>query len=201
MLTQQRSTDRNHSISVRSIQSIALCAAGVFFSSSQPLHAEVALGSHGALALGLETGLTHSSNIFRNSDELDDHIFHLLPHLRYRFDQGIVRIDADLGVNMMRYDEFDLNDTEDIKSDIVIYFPHGESFQQTRTDFRLQAGYNEKTTPDDSVQDIVQTDEVNLSAIGRYYVSERTFLRFGGSCWINSHRRLVLTMFGASRFQ
>jgi outer membrane protein assembly factor BamA len=43
----------------------------------------------------------------------------------------------------------------------------------------LEGGYNERTSPNDSVQDITQTNEVDFSALGRYYVSERTFLRSG----------------------
>jgi outer membrane protein assembly factor BamA len=61
----------------------------------------------------------------------------------------------------------------------VIDFPYGDYDEKKRYDVRLQAGYNENTSPNDSVQAIVQTEELNLSALGRYYVSERTFLRGG----------------------
>jgi len=160
-----------------------LCASffgvAVFFSSAVPLRAEMALGNYGAVAVDVETSLTHSSNVFRNSDEEDDIIFQVLPRLRYRFDQGTVRVEAHAGVDVIRFDDFDDNDAEDIKSHIAIDFPYGDAVEDRRYDVRLQGGYNERTSPNDSVQDITQTEEVDLSAIGRYYVSERTFLRSG----------------------
>ena len=151
----------------------------VFFSSAVPLRAEMALGNYGAVAVDVETSLTHSSNVFRNSDEEDDIIFQVLPRLRYRFDQGTVRVEAHAGVDVIRFDDFDDNDAEDIKSHIAIDFPYGDAVEDRRYDVRLQGGYNERTSPNDSLQDIAQTEEVDLSAIGRYYVSERTFLRSG----------------------
>ena len=151
----------------------------VFFSSAEPLQAEMALGNYGAVAVDVETSVTHSSNIFRNSDEEDDIIFQVLPRLRYRFDQGTVRVEAHAGVDVIRFDDFDDNDAEDIKSYIAIDFPYGDAVEDRRYDVRLEGGYNERTSPNDSVQDITQTEEVDLSAIGRYYVSERTFLRSG----------------------
>ena len=160
-----------------------LCASffggAVFFSSAVPLRAEMALGNYGAVAVDVETSLTHSSNVFRNSDEEDDIIFQVLPRLRYRFDQGTVRVEAHAGVDVIRFDDFDDNDAEDIKSHITIDFPYGDAVEDRRYDVRLEGGYNERTAPNDSVQDITQTEEVDLSAIGRYYVSERTFLRSG----------------------
>ena len=161
-----------------------LCAAifgtAVFFSSGGALQAsELALGNYGAVAVDVKSSLTHSSNVFRNSDEEDDIIFQLLPRLRYRFDQGAVRVEAHAGVNVIRFDDFDDNDAEDIKSHIAIDFPYGDYDEKKRYDVRLEAGYNERTSPNDSVQTITQTEEVDFSALGRYYVSERTFLRSG----------------------
>mgnify|MGYP000875199777 CR=1 FL=1 len=161
-----------------------ICASifgvAVFLSSSAPLQAsELALGNYGAVAVDVQSSLTHSSNIFRNSDEEEDTIFQLLPRLRYRFDQGTVRVEAHAGVNVIRFDDFDDNDAEDIKSRVVIDFPYGDYDEKKRYDVRLAGGYNERTSPNDSVQDITQTEEIDLSAIGRYYVSDRTFLRSG----------------------
>ena len=154
-------------------------AVAVFFSSAEPLQAEMALGNYGAVAVDVETSLTHSSNVFRNSAEENDIIFQVLPRLRYRFDQGTLRVEAHAGVDVIRFDDFDDNDAEDIKSHIAIDFPYGDAVEDRRYDVRLQGGYNERTAPNDSVQDITQTDELDLSAMGRYYVSERTFLRSG----------------------
>jgi hypothetical protein len=80
---------------------------------------------------------------------------------------------------VIRFDDFDDNDAEDIKSHIAIDFPYGDYDEKKRYDVRLEAGYNERTSPNDSVQTITQTEEVDFSALGRYYVSERTFLRGG----------------------
>lgn len=154
------------------------CGAA-FFSSSEQLQAEMALGDYGAVAVDVQSSLTHSSNIFRNSDEEDDIVFQLLPRLRYRFDQGAARVEAHAGVNVIRFDDFDDNDAEDIKSHIAIDFPYGDYDEKKRYDVRLAGGYNERTSPNDSVQDITQTEEVDLSVLGRYYVSDRTFLRSG----------------------
>ena len=160
--------------------SVSLMGAAVFLSTSEPLQAEMQLSNYGAVAVDVQSSITQSSNIFRNSDELDDMIFELLPRLLYRFDQGTVHVEADVGMNVIRYDDFDINDAEDIKSNIVINFPYSDTNEKKRYDIRLQAGYNENTTPDDSVQDIIQSDELDFSVHGRYYVSERTFVRSGG---------------------
>jgi hypothetical protein len=159
------------------------CAA-FFIASSEEVHAELRVGNSGAVAFGVDSRWTHSSNIFRNSDELDDMIFELMPSIRYRFDQGAVRVDADAGVNMIRYDDFDSNDADDIKTHIVIKFPYDDSGDKQRYDIQLKGGYNENTLPNDSVQDIVQTDEINFSANGRYYISDLTFLKVGAE-WVD----------------
>lgn len=179
MIKQTRQINGNFGTRGISLLGAAIFLAAVFFSSSEQLQAEVAIGDYGAVTADVQSSLTHSSNIFRDSDEEDDMIFQLLPRLRYRFDQGAVRVEADAGVDVIRYDDFDMNDAEDIKSHIVIDFPYGDYDEKKRYDVRLQAGYNENTSPNDSVQAIVQTEELNLSALGRYYVSERTFLRGG----------------------
>jgi hypothetical protein len=180
----KQTREMNGEFGTRGGGSSLLCAsivgAAVFFSSAGPLQAsELALGNYGAAAVDVETSLTHSSNIFRDSSEQDDLIFQILPRLRYRFDQGTVRVEAHAGVNVIRYDDFDANDAEDIKSNILIEFPHGDYDEKKRYDVRLQGGYNERTSPNDSVQAITQTEELDLSALGRYYVSERTYLRGG----------------------
>ena len=179
MIKQTRQINGNFGTRGISLLGAAIFLAAVFFSSSEQLQAEVAIGDYGAVTADVQSSRTHSSNIFRERDEEDDMIFQLLPRLRYRFDQGAVRVEADAGVDVIRYDDFDMNDAEDIKSHIVIDFPYGDYDEKKRYDVRLQAGYNENTSPNDSVQAIVQTEELNLSALGRYYVSERTFLRGG----------------------
>ena len=59
--------------------------AAVFLSTSEPLQAEMQLSNYGAVAVDVQSSVTQSSNIFRNSDELDDMIFQLLPRLRLSF--------------------------------------------------------------------------------------------------------------------
>jgi hypothetical protein len=182
MIKQTRRTDGDFGTRGRGVSLLCASIFGVaaFFSSGESLQAsEITLGDYGAVAVDVESSLTHSSNIFRNSDEEDDIIFQMLPRLRYRFDQGAVRVEAHAGVNVIRFDDFDDNDAEDIKSHIMIEFPYGDYDEKKRYDVRLEGGYNERTSPNDSVQDITQTNEVDLSALGRYYVSERTFLRSG----------------------
>ena len=61
---------------------------------------------------------------------------------------------------MIRFDDFDDNDGEDIKSHIAIDFPYGDEVEDRRYDVRLQSSYNERTSPNDSVPDIKETEEV-----------------------------------------
>jgi long-subunit fatty acid transport protein len=108
----------------------------VFFGSAGRVQAEKRLGNYGAVAIDAETRLRYSSNVFRNSNEQDDRILELTPRLRYRFDQGSIRVEADAGVNVIRYDDFNANDAEDIKSHIVIEFPYGDYQERKRYDIR-----------------------------------------------------------------
>lgn len=143
------------------------------------LAAEIPVGDYGAVAIDLEAGAEYSSNIALNSLEQDDMVYNFKPLLRYRFDQGALRVDAYAGVNIIRYDDYDENDAEDLKSQVVLDYPYDSDRYEKRYDLNLAFGYNETTSADSAVQAISSVDEINVDLIGRYYYSDRTYLRTG----------------------
>lgn len=143
------------------------------------MDAVVELGDYGALALDTTVGVEYSSNIARNSEELEDFIFFAEPLVRYRFDEGALKVEANVGLELLRYDDFGENDAENIVSRIIVEYPHGDYGDARRYDLLLDMGYREQTAPNESVQAIAETERFDMKFIGRYYVSDRTFLRGG----------------------
>lgn len=156
----------------------AVLLVGQFFLSSSA-EAVVELGDYGALAADVDASVEYSSNISLNSSEEDDLIYQFFPKLRYRFDQGAIRVEAFAGVDFLRYDDYSENDAEDIKSRIKIEYPYGEFGDDKRFDLLLDAGYNENTSPNSSVQAITETEVIDFKLIGRYYLLEIFYLRVG----------------------
>lgn len=155
---------------------LALAFLGV---AADPLCAEIPLGDYGALAIDTEAGVEYSSNIALNSLEQEDTVFNVMPLLRYRSDKGQMRFEAYAGVNVIRYDKYDENDAEDLKSQIVLEFPDGAGRYDKRYDMRVELGYNEDTSANSSVQAIASVNKTNFDAIGRYYYSDRSYFRSG----------------------
>ena len=155
----------------------SVCGCLYLFNSSAK--AVVELSGYEALAADVEVSGENSSNISYNSAEQDDFIYQVFPRLRYRFDEGAIRVEAYAGVDFVRYDDYNEYDSEDIKSRIKLEYPYVENSSDRRFDVLVEAGYNENTSPNSGVQAITETEEINFHLAGRYYISEIFYLRAG----------------------
>jgi len=118
----------------------SVCGCLYLFNSSAK--AVVELSGYGALAADVEVSGEYSSNISYNSAEQDDFIHQVFPRIRYRFDEGAIRIEAYAGVDILRYDDYNEYDSEDIKSRIKLEYPYVENSSDRRFDVLVEAGYN-----------------------------------------------------------
>ncbi len=157
----------------------ALFSLSVFFLSSTFVRAEYTLGNYGALALDPQVGFDYSSNIALNSGEVEDVIFFFRPLLRYRYNAGAFSVNASAGYNFRRYNTYDQNDADNFLSRLTIVYPYGPYNQDKRFDLVFDGQYKITTSPDATVQAITKSETLDLSLLGRYYVSDRTYLRSG----------------------
>ena len=89
------------------------------------LTAEVNLGPAGAVAIGLDSSVRHTSNVFLNSSEQSDIIYTLLPTVNYRSNQGAFELDAFMGIAMVHYSDFSSNNAENLKCGFNIGYSAG----------------------------------------------------------------------------
>ncbi|WP_269523419.1 outer membrane beta-barrel protein [Coraliomargarita parva] len=141
------------------------------------LKAEIQLGNKGAAAFGLNSKVEYDSNLNRSANDIDDYIFIAQPNLLYRYDTGLLYIDAFAGLQFRRYDDNTSLNTENIKSGIDIEYP--QDAQDTNFDLHFTAGYNEVSTGDSLLQSFIQKEIINLGLTGHYYFTDRYYLSSG----------------------
>ena len=139
------------------------------------LSAEVNLGPAGAVAIGLDSSVRHTSNVFLNSLEQSDLIYTLLPTVNYRSNQGAIGIDAFLGIAMVRYSDFSSNDAENLKCGFSATYPREKNSENISLTF--SGSYVESNEARKALLDIVNVDTLNLSLIGSYYLGDITSFR------------------------
>ena len=139
------------------------------------LSAEVNLGPAGAVAIGLDSSVRHTSNVFLNSLEQSDLIYTLLPTVNYRSNQGAIGIDAFMGIAMVRYSDFSSNDAENLKCGFSATYPREKNSENISLTF--SGSYVESNEARKALLDIVNVDTLNLSLIGSYYLGDITSFR------------------------
>lgn len=139
--------------------------------------AEIKVGDSGALAFGLNLSSVYTSNAFLNSSEEDDLIFTALPTVNYRSDEGAISMDAFVGLAVVRYDDFGIYDSENLKSGFTAVLPDEKSGENYT--LIMKGGYNETTVARADVLEVIETDTIELSANGTYYMSEYVSVRSG----------------------
>lgn len=139
------------------------------------LSAEVNLGPAGAVAIGLDSSVRHTSNVFLNSLEQSDLIYTLLPTVNYRSNQGAIGIDAFMGIAMVRYSDFSSNDAENLKCGFSATYPREKNSENISLTF--SGSYVESNEARKALLDIVNVDTLKLSLIGSYYLGDITSFR------------------------
>ena len=146
-----------------------------FFSA--PLCGEIPLGNKGALAFGLDAGVEYDSNTQLDSGEEEDVIWSALPKVLYRYNQGVVFVDAFAGVQIRDYQDMSEFDSESFKSGLTVEFPHGE--QDGNYELKLDTGFNQSTSADGDLQAVVEKETLHANVTGKYNFTERYYLRSG----------------------
>ena len=93
-------------------------------------HAEIALGDLGALGFGIDANVRATSNLVLDNSEEDDVVYTAMPKAVFR-SEGATSIEAFVGLEVLRFDDLDKNDSENFKSGIVIQLPNeadGENY-------------------------------------------------------------------------
>ena len=139
------------------------------------LTAEVNLGPAGAVAIGLDSSVRHTSNVFLNSSEQSDIIYTLLPTVNYRSNQGAIELDAFMGIAMVHYSDFSSYNAENLKCGFNATYPREKNNENISLAF--SGSYVESNEARKALLDIVNVDTLNLSLIGSYYLGDITSLR------------------------
>tara|TARA_B100000989_G_scaffold168840_1_gene126348 strand:- start:249 stop:1382 length:1134 start_codon:yes stop_codon:yes gene_type:complete len=139
------------------------------------LTAEVNLGPAGAVAIGLDSSVRHTSNVFLNSSEQSDIIYTLLPTVNYRSNQGAFELDAFMGIAMVHYSDFSSYNAENLKCGFNATYPREKNNENISLAF--SGSYVESNEASKALLDIVNVDTLNLSLIGSYYLGDITSLR------------------------
>ena len=139
------------------------------------LTAEVKLGPAGAVAIGLDSSVRHTSNVFLNSSEQSDIIYTLLPTVNYRSNQGAIELDAFMGIAMVHYSDFSSYNAENLKCGFNATYPREKNNENISLAF--SGSYVESNEARKALLDIVNVDTLNLSLIGSYYLGDITSLR------------------------
>lgn len=139
------------------------------------LTAEVNLGPAGAVAIGLDSSVRHTSNVFLNNSEQSDIIYTLLPTVNYRSNQGAFELDAFMGIAMVHYSDFSSYNAENLKCGFNATYPREKNNESISLAF--SGSYVESNEARKALLDIVNVDTLNLSLIGSYYLGDITSLR------------------------
>jgi hypothetical protein len=154
---------------------LTVCLA--FLAATVPAFSEISLGNKGALALGVDADLEYDSNISANANEDGDTIGTMMPKVLYRYDEGIVLVDAFAGVEFREYNKESQFDSENFKSRIRLRYPEENDFEGLSWVF--SGGFNESTTADDDLQAIVERERITGELTLRYDLADRYYLRGG----------------------
>lgn len=110
----------------------------------------------GAVVAEVNTSLNFDSNIFANNLEEGDIILSVKPVLAYEQSRGLISLRADVGYDILSYNDNDGQDTENLYASLSL----GGGFQaNAKTKFNVDARYADTETANQEVANIVQQEE------------------------------------------
>lgn len=127
----------------------------------------------GGITLETEFLLQHDSNIRGSANKESDTIISVDPTLHYRR-AARGSIDATLGMNFLRFDEFDNFDSENLHGSFDFAIPVA---QGSPLSGGFSASYRESSGVDDFVNDRVFSENTNFSLNGQYRIRPRVAAR------------------------
>ncbi|KAF0096318.1 MAG: hypothetical protein E1N59_285 [Puniceicoccaceae bacterium 5H] len=152
------------------IGTLAFTAVGV-------VNLEAQLGPRNFFHAEAQAEATYDSAVFGNANSPDDTVFSVRPAISYERAYGIVHLVAKGGVQFNYFDEFEEENSQDIKSSIQVSFPNQED---RRYYFDARAGYNEFNEINSKVSSRIHGEETDAHALLVYYYSDRLSSEFIG---------------------
>lgn len=144
--------------------------------------------AQGALTLDLTGGFIWDSNVAGNATDLGDVLFSLRPMLRYKRDITRTDIEAWLGMNFSRYQDFTEVNFNDFDLGFTVDAPFAPGSRLSgKIDFR----YYQDTGSNQSLLRYVQTQRFHFNVSGSYMVGTKTSLRFGAGYRIESPKDII----------
>lgn len=144
---------------------IPLTASGLF----PLLDGEVKV--HGDLSV------THDTNIFANENERSDWFLSLRPSLQYLRAAGLLNLDMSGGVEVLRFDKFDDQDTEDLFANLLFSYPNRPGANRAQAEGGI--GWQEQSSADETLGERVTSEEWKVHGDLRVDHSERFATRGG----------------------
>ena len=152
-----------------------ILAIAALATASSAARAEISLGN-GAIAFGLDAQISRTTNADPTElNDATDTISVVSPGVHYKKDDAELKVEAYLGIDVVRYDELDENDSEDLTASLDLSYPQSGG----PVNWSLGLGYAESNSFQRGELEIVDVEEFTFDFAGSYYVSERTSLRSG----------------------
>jgi polysaccharide biosynthesis protein VpsM len=137
----------------------------------------VPAGDGGALMLNLGSVVTYDTNIFANANEQSDWSLAVVPELQYLRQAGVLQMDARLGFEIIRFDDFTSQNTEDFFSLLNFSYPNRPDGNRSRGEFEL--GWREFSGTNEALGARTQAEVFSASGTARHAVSDKLGLRAG----------------------
>jgi len=130
--------------------------------------------ARGSLTAGLSARAEYDTNIFGNNTSDADTIFSFTPDLRYTRAVGKISTIAVAGVNIIRFNEADDENSEDPFASVTFNYDAAD-----KGNARLSIGFARSSQADDTVLDRLKSDEYALDSMVNHFYSEKLGYRVG----------------------
>jgi hypothetical protein len=134
--------------------------------------------SNGAFFIDAVGRVTQDSNIFANSSEESDLVYSFSPSIRYSQAKGLISLQAVAGVNATYYSDNNDEDAEDFFANFTL---NGPNRVGAKTKYKYSGGFNQSTTADEAVGQVIETTTISTSGSVDYDYSEKYGVRFSGA--------------------
>lgn len=148
----------------RSAFAVSLAALGLVSSTYGQL------GPRTYFHADVQAEAAYDSAVFGRSDSPDDTIFSIRPAVSYERTSGVIHAVARVGVQINRFAEFEDENSEDLKSSLVISGPNSPD---QRVFLEARASYNEFNEISSKIGGRIHGQDADVRGLARYVFSDR----------------------------
>ena len=146
-------------------------AVGFLFAGTSPVYPLSDLGP-GGLLLDLNAEATYDSNIFKNSDGVDDYIVRFTPTLTYQQERGLLHLSAFVATSFFSYLERD--DLSDWDPSVGLSLSGLHKEPAPRLQFGVDTGWRRRTSANSEVGAQVRSELTSLSGEMDFQLTEKS---------------------------